>query len=131
MIWKHNDSCYCITKFTMLDDLCDFALILGENKTKIWERQRSLQLFTYLIHQSLILCTTTASCQNPQILLNYQTTFIIQYSSTVYRDHEGLGFLAQKYHPESSLIFYFVADWLGIAEGSDTSQMVYEISKSQ
>ena len=30
---------------------------------------------------------------------------IIQYSSTVYRDHEGLGFLAPKYHPKTSLIF--------------------------
>ena len=30
---------------------------------------------------------------------------IIQYSSTVYRDHGGYGFLALKYHPKTSLIF--------------------------
>jgi len=29
----------------------------------------------------------------------------IQYSSTVHRDHEGLGFLVPKYHPKISLIF--------------------------
>jgi len=30
---------------------------------------------------------------------------IIQYGSTAYRDNEGLGFLAPKYHPKGSLIF--------------------------
>jgi len=45
---------------------------------------------------------------------------IIQYNSTVYRDHGGLGFLALKYHPKASLIFsYFVTSRqyrLGIAK---------------
>ena len=44
---------------------------------------------------------------------------IIQYSSTVYRDHKGLGFLAPKYHPKNQLNIYFMTsrqDWLGIAK---------------
>ena len=43
---------------------------------------------------------------------------IIQYGSTVYKDHEGLGFIAQKHHP-NQLDIYFVTsrkDWLGIAK---------------
>ena len=30
---------------------------------------------------------------------------IIQYSSTVYKDHEGYGFLAPKYQPKTSLMY--------------------------
>ena len=33
---------------------------------------------------------------------------IIQYSSTVYRDQGGYGFLALKYHPKNQLSIYFV-----------------------
>jgi len=29
------------------------------------------------------------------------------HGSTIYRDHEGLGILAQNYHPKTSLIFTF------------------------
>ena len=44
---------------------------------------------------------------------------IIQCSSTVYKDHEGLGFLVPKYLPQNQLNIYFVTstqDWLGIAK---------------
>jgi len=44
---------------------------------------------------------------------------IIEYSSTVYRDHKGLGFLAPKLHPKNQINVYFVTsrqDWLGIAK---------------
>ena len=42
------------------------------------------------------------------IALNtYAGLTIIEYGSTIYRDHEGLGILAQNYHPKTSLIFTF------------------------
>jgi len=31
--------------------------------------------------------------------------YLIQYGSTVYKEHEGLGFLTPKYHPKTNLIF--------------------------
>ena len=41
---------------------------------------------------------------------------LLSYSSTVYRDYEGLGFLAVKYHPKNQLIIYFLISWFGIAK---------------
>ena len=49
-------------------------------------------------------------------------TFIIQYSSTIYSDHEGSGFLVQKYHPKKPANIYFETskqDWLGKAKPKD------------
>ena len=39
---------------------------------------------------------------------------IIQYSSTVYRDHGGQGFLAPKYHPKTSLIYFVTSRHYGL-----------------
>jgi len=56
--------------------------------------------------------------------LQFKIYCIIQYSSTVYRDYEGLEFLALKYHTKNQLKIYFVTprqDWLGIAKCLDTT----------
>jgi len=46
-----------------------------------------------------------------------QSHHTVQYSSTVSRDYEGLGFFVPIYHPQTSLIFTVTSrqDLLGIA----------------
>jgi len=49
-------------------------------------------------------------------------TRIKQYSSTEYRDHEVLRFLAPKYYPKPTQHLLFVTsreDWLGIAKSKN------------
>ena len=53
-------------------------------------------------------------------IMNFFCNFIIQYSSTVYRDHYGLGFLTPKYYHQNQLSILlcdiYRQDWLDIAK---------------
>ena len=51
------------------------------------------------------------------LLYSKVSPYILQYSSTVYRDHEGLGFLAPKYLPKHmQLNIYFLTQDVSSAD---------------
>jgi len=60
--------------------------------------------FIAIAHNCMILINSF----NPQSISTCKP--IIQYSSTVYRDHDGLGILVPKYHPKTSLILILLYD---------------------
>ena len=64
-----------------------------------------LPLLPSVAHELLLLYKPLLSYSNNQVLELSSLLGIIQYSSSAYRDHKGLGFLVPKYHPKTSLIF--------------------------
>ena len=65
-------------------------------------------LYRYILDRlfsSYCTCMYIIILYSDNLILLWMMMIIIQYNSTVYSDHKGLGFLAPKYHPQTSLIF--------------------------